>query len=87
MLNGSVFTCFLDAGKSFDLVKHSLLFDRLCARGVPFYLIRLLVYWYEHQRMCVRWGGVYSIVPLQSPIGSARMEYSRLISLTYMSII
>ncbi len=32
----------------------SLLFDKLCARGVPFYLIRLLVYWYQHQ------GGVYS---------------------------
>ena len=32
----------------------------LNARGVPFYLIRLLVYWSEPQRMCVRWGGVYS---------------------------
>ena len=43
-------------------MNHSLLFDKLCARGVPFYRIRLLVYWHEHQRMWVHLqsGGILS---------------------------
>ena len=86
MLNGSVFTRFLDASKAFDRVNHSLLFDKLCARGVPFYLIRLLVYWYEHQRVCVRWGGVYSS-SFTVTNGVRQGEYSRLISLLFMSMI
>ena len=62
MLNGSVFTCFLDASKAFDRVNHSILFDKLKNRGVPCYIIRLLSYWYAKQMMCVRWGGVNSLL-------------------------
>ena len=60
VLNGSVFICFLDASKAFDRVNHSLLFDKLLRRGVPGYVVRLLVFWYTNQKMCVRWGNVYS---------------------------
>ena len=59
-LNGCVFSCFLNASKAFDRVKHSMLFTKLLRRGAPGYIVRLLMFWYAHQTMCVRWGGSVS---------------------------
>ena len=52
-LNGSVFACF-------DRVNHRTLFQQLGARGVPGYILRILIYWYKNQGMCIRWGDAYS---------------------------
>lgn len=56
----SVFACFLDASKAFDLVKHSILFKKLIHRGLPDLVVRLLSRWYSSQELCVRWSNVYS---------------------------
>ena len=47
--------CFLDASKAFDRVSHTVLFKNYL-NGVPGYIVRILVFWYETQQMCVRWG-------------------------------
>ena len=56
----SVFACFLDASKTFDLVRHSLLFKKLLSVGLPDLVVRLLSRWYSSQQLNVRWGKAYS---------------------------
>ena len=58
--NTTVFVTFLDASKAFDRIDHWLLFKKLISKDVPLFRIRLLVYWYSHQQMCVRWGNIVS---------------------------
>ena len=54
--NGSpVLGCFLGASKAFDLIDHSILFDTLMKRGLPFPIVRFLASWYSMQKMQVRW--------------------------------
>ena len=58
--NSPVFTCFLDASKAFDKINHYTLFRKLLDRKTPILLVRILVFWYTKQTMCVKRGNCMS---------------------------
>ena len=58
--NSSVLIGFIDASKAFDRVNHFKLLKKLKQRGAPDNIIRILIYWYSKQRMCVKWGNSVS---------------------------
>ena len=52
----TVYVTFLDASNAFDRLNYWLLFDKLIKKHVPLFIVKLLLFWYTHQKMCVRWG-------------------------------
>ena len=53
--NSPVFTCFLDSSKAFDKINHYTLFRKLLDRKTLIMLVRILLFWYTKQTMCVNW--------------------------------
>ena len=53
--NSPVYTCFLDASKPYDRVNHWTLFRKLLNRSIYILLVRMLMYWYTKQELCIRW--------------------------------
>ena len=70
--NTSVFVTFLDASKAYDKIDHWLLYNKLLHNDVPVFIVKILVYWYSHQEMFIRWGNI-SITLAQTNFMS-RME-------------
>ena len=58
--NSPMFISFMDASKAFDRVNHWSLFKKLLQRGIPHILVRLIIFWYRSQSVCVKWGSVIS---------------------------
>ena len=58
--NTTVYTCLLDARKAFDRVNHWTLFAKLIDTQAPLLIVRVLLFWYQMQNVCIKWGNSYS---------------------------
>ena len=56
----SVYTCFVDATKAFDMVKFDKLFLLMIKRGVSSIDLRAMMDLYSHQRIRTVWSGTYT---------------------------
>ena len=55
-----LYTCFLDASKAFDRIKHWTMFKNLILRDVPIIIVRVLCFWYRTQELCIQWDNMRS---------------------------
>ena len=58
--NSNVYVLMLDATKAFDRVDYGKLFQKLLDRNICPLVLRLLIFMYTNQKLCVRWNGHYS---------------------------
>ena len=50
----TVFVTFLDASKAFDKINYWLLLQKLFDKGFTTFIIKILAFWYTHQKMYVK---------------------------------
>ena len=56
LYNSPVYSCFLDASKTYDRVNHWALFKKLLKRSISVIIVRILMFWYSKQEICIKWG-------------------------------
>ena len=60
LYNSHVDTCFLDASKAYDQVNQWTLFKKILDRSVHILVVRMLMFWYTRQELCIKWGAEMS---------------------------
>ena len=58
--DATVYATFLDASKAYDQDDHFLLFKKIILCNIPLCLVRLLLYWYNSQMLCIKWVSHFS---------------------------
>ena len=53
-LGSPIYLRFMDASKAFDKVNHWHLFDKQLNRGMPVYVVRMLLHWHTYQDFIIR---------------------------------
>lgn len=56
----SVYACFLDLSRAFDLVSYDILWRKMQESHIPDELVNIFKYWYGNQTNCVKWAGTMS---------------------------
>ena len=56
----------LDASKAFDQVNQNKLFKKLLNNGVPKWIIKVISQLYCNQTLCVKWGSVIYVFPVNN---------------------
>ena len=56
LYNSPVYSCFLDASKAYDRVNHWALFKKLLKRSISVIIVRILMFCYSKQEICIKWG-------------------------------
>ena len=51
-----VYSCFLEASRALDRVNQWKFFNKVIIRKVPLLIVRMLIFWYSSQEMCIKWG-------------------------------
>ena len=59
--NSTGYTCFLDAAKALDRMRHWIMFSKMIKRNVPLVILQIIAYWCQTRPMCVKWGKVNSV--------------------------
>ena len=73
LYNSPVYSCFLDASKAYDRVNHWELFKKLLKRSNSVIILRILMFWYSKQEICIKWGNETSTCLLLP------MEYAKVV--------